>query len=374
MTAVTTKRSMRRKGSVDEMPLISVVMPVHNGERFLAEAIDSVLQQTYAHFELIIVDDGSTDRTGDILAGYASRDDRIIVCRHPKNLGITATRNHGFRIARGSFLAVMDADDISLPHRLERQLRFLQSHPEIGLVGASVRRIDQCGHRGKVATYPSQPAHVAWAMLFFNPVAHPVTMMRRDAVDASAVYSHDYPVAEDYALMLKVSRSARVTNLDEVLLLYRVWTGNISKRPDLEQHAARAVQHAVRALGQEISEAQAHALQGLSRDRYPTVVSEIRDLAQLLMKLGRVYVEQFARDAADRKAIQQDLALRLWQLGALAVPQSVPLTLSLVGSASRLDSLSALSFGSKVTSHMLRRYAPRAAWGANRRDAAIRQE
>jgi hypothetical protein len=373
-----TADKMRRTGSQDDsgdvQPLISVVMPVRNGERFVAEAIDSILEQSHRHLELIVVDDGSTDGTAEILARYASRDDRFVVCRHPSSLGISASRNHGFRVARGAFLAVMDADDISVPHRLERQLQFLRSNPDIGVVGASVQQIDEDGRRGKVVMYPRGPAHVAWAMLFFNPVAHPVTMMRREAVDTSAVYSEDYPVAADYALMLKVSRSVRVTNLEDVLLLYRVWTGNVSKRPDHEHHAARVLQDAVRALGQEISQSQAEALRGLSVDRFPQSASGIRDLAQLLITLGRLYVAEFARDTADAKVIQGDLALRLWQLGALALPQSVPLTLSLVGTASRLDALSALSFGAKATSHVIKRYGSLGSSSGQRRISGTSRE
>src|SRR5687768_9583402 len=160
--------------------LVSVVMPVYNGERFLRDAVDSILLQTYRNFELIVVDDGSSDRTADILDAYEMQDSRVRVHRHERNAGIVAARNQGCRMARGGFIAVMDADDISLPHRLEIQFNYLRSHPEIAAVGGWVRRIDQNGLPGEVQHYPLEPAILAWSMLFFNSVAHPVVMFRSE--------------------------------------------------------------------------------------------------------------------------------------------------------------------------------------------------
>ena len=114
-----------------ESPKISVVMPVLNGEKYLAEAIESILNQTFQDFEFIIVDDGSTDQTPEILRSYANKDSRIQIVTNPINRGIGYSRNRGIALSRGEYIANMDADDLCLPERFEKQVRFLDSHPDI---------------------------------------------------------------------------------------------------------------------------------------------------------------------------------------------------------------------------------------------------
>ena len=120
-------------------PLVSVVMPLYNGERYLAEAIESILSQTFADFEFIIVDDGSTDGSAGIIRDYAARDSRVKVKQLARNSGEAAARNAGIALARGQFVAGMDSDDISLPDRLRAQASFLENNPEVGAVGVHSR-------------------------------------------------------------------------------------------------------------------------------------------------------------------------------------------------------------------------------------------
>src|SRR5262245_39958720 len=115
-------------------PLVSVVMPAYNGERFVVEAVRSILAQTFRDFELIVVDDGSTDRTAELVAAEQSRDPRVVVHRQPSNQGFRIALNAGCALARGELIARMDADDVSLPERFERQVAFLRAHPEVGVV------------------------------------------------------------------------------------------------------------------------------------------------------------------------------------------------------------------------------------------------
>ncbi len=149
MALLTTDTQIRPKESPavarDAAPVVSVLMPTYNGERFLRPAIESILNQTFRDFELIVIDDGSRDQTAEILREFAARDNRILVLTNERNLGIAAATNRGLAAARGEFVALQDHDDISLPHRIQTELEFLHSHPEIALVGSAATLIDENG-------------------------------------------------------------------------------------------------------------------------------------------------------------------------------------------------------------------------------------
>src|SRR5262245_40553428 len=147
-------------------PIVSVVMPVFNGERYLVEAANSIFRQTHPDFEFIIVDDGSTDGTADLLADLRRQDDRVKVITQPHNLGVAAALNAGCQAARGIFVARMDADDVSLPDRFMEQTSFLNRRPDIALVGGAVQLIDQNGRLGRLKSYPTDSALVAWSLNF----------------------------------------------------------------------------------------------------------------------------------------------------------------------------------------------------------------
>src|SRR5947208_11205951 len=153
------------------VPLVSVVMPVYNGERFVVEAVRSILAQTFRDFECIVVDDGSTDRTPELLAIEQTGDPRLVVHRQPSNMGFRMALNTGCALARGEFIARMDADDVSLPTRLERQVAFLRANPRVGAVGSAIQVIDDRGVRSRIKSYPLGSGLAAWSMLFFNSLA-----------------------------------------------------------------------------------------------------------------------------------------------------------------------------------------------------------
>ncbi len=130
----------------EKVPRVSVLMSVYNGERFLRDSVESILGQTFTDFEFLILDDGSTDSTCEILEEYANKDARIVLVRNDRNLGLTRSLNKGLRLVRGEYLARQDADDISLPKRLEMQVKFLDAHPEVGVVGSALEIIDENGN------------------------------------------------------------------------------------------------------------------------------------------------------------------------------------------------------------------------------------
>jgi hypothetical protein len=330
-------------------PAISVVMPVHDGERFLAEAIASILGQTFTSLELIVVDDGSTDGTAAILD--REKDRRLRVHRLGQNQGITRALNDGCRQARGRFIARMDADDVSVPGRLETQVDYLRSHEDVAVVGSWVQRMDEQGVLGSVQRYPTHPALVAWSMAFFNSVAHPTVLMRREALRLEAVYSAEYPRAEDYALFAGLSRTARLANIPEVLLHYRMWSGNASRNAEQEQQAIRVVRDHARALGVVLTDADASGLQGLARDRYPETPAAAAALARVLLELRSAAVERLP--AADAAAlIDGDAAVRLWLLAALAARRSPFVAASIAGRALRLQPASLVTFLGKVAGRL----------------------
>jgi glycosyltransferase involved in cell wall biosynthesis len=205
-------------------PKISVVMSVHNGERYLAEAVQSVLNQTFRDFELIIINDGSTDRTGEILEGFARAHSRIRLISR-ENKGLSYSLNEGVLAARGEWVARMDADDVALPYRFDRQLRWLEkSGADIG--GSSVRVIGTW--RRRVWVYPSDPEEIKARLLFNSAFAHPAIMARRSVLTGH-VYADSSLPSEDYHLWTRLALAGvRMTNCPDVLLNYRLHNSQIS--------------------------------------------------------------------------------------------------------------------------------------------------
>ncbi len=203
-------------------PDISVIISVYNGARYLAQAIDSVLGQVAADFELVIIDDGSTDETPAILARYAARDDRIVLLRNDRNLGIAESRNRALTVARGALIAPMDSDDICLPHRLQRQQQFLRAHPQVGVVGCTYQLIDAEGkplpHAARVPlTHPC----CVWMLLYLNPLAHPSVMMQRAVLEGAGGYRLTHNSQHDLDLWCRIFNRTTFANLPEMLFQYR---------------------------------------------------------------------------------------------------------------------------------------------------------
>ena len=212
-------------------PLISVVLPVYNGEKYLAEAIDSILEQTLTNFELIIIDDGSTDNSLVILKQYKSLDSRIhLVTRENKNL--VTTLNESIDIARGEWIARMDQDDISLPHRFERQIQWLQQS-KADICGSWVQYfggVDRHRWRG----YSSDEA-IKMDMLFKSPFAHPSVIMRTHLVKKLR-YDPSCEKAEDYDLWVRAAQAGwKMANVPEVLLMYRRHDSQITVKSSIIQ-------------------------------------------------------------------------------------------------------------------------------------------
>ena len=200
-------------------PKVSVVMPVYNGEHYVREAIDSVLNQTFKDFELIVINDGSTDGSAQVIESY--RDSRIIFLCNSENTGLANVRNKGLDVASGEYIAWLDCDDISLPRRLEKQVALLDADPRIGLCGTWVRTIG--GSTEDVWKYLTDPEFLRARMLFDDPLATSSVMMRAACVrEPKLRFNLEHPPAEDYELWERISREWKISNIPEILTLYRL--------------------------------------------------------------------------------------------------------------------------------------------------------
>ena len=217
-------------------PLVSVVLPVFNGEAHIGEAVRSVLAQTVTDFELLIIDDGCTDGTARVLSGFPDRRLRIIPLAGHQ--GLVAALNRGMQESRSMFIARMDADDVCLPRRFERQIAFLEAHPDVDICGTWTRH---AGDRRGVRRLPVDTEHIRARMFFGGAMDHPTVMMRRAFAEANGlVYRDDFASAEDLDFLTRAADVGRLANVPEVLLVYRAHPQQVS----VVSAAAQASAHA----------------------------------------------------------------------------------------------------------------------------------
>jgi hypothetical protein len=224
-------------------PSISVAMSVYNGERFLADAIESVLEQTYGDFEFLILDDGSSDASRAIARHYAARDSRIrLIAR--ENRGLVASLNELLDAARAPLVARMDADDICLPERFARQIAFLEAHPDVGVLGTWTEDIDEHGaaYTLEAPDHPSTHTGFLAAIDAGAPLlCHPAAMFRRDLVRSVGGYHSAFRHCEDLDLWLRLASVTEIVSLPERLLRYRHYGQQVSSRHATEQQVNAAV-------------------------------------------------------------------------------------------------------------------------------------
>jgi glycosyltransferase involved in cell wall biosynthesis len=219
-------------------PKVSVAMPVYNCERYVAQAVESILAQTFTDFEFLIVDDGSTDASRAILESYAARDPRIqLVSR--SNTGLLVALNEMLPRARGEYVARMDSDDLALPQRFERQVRYLDEHPECVLVGSRVIVIDPDGDPLTVMRSPLTHEEIDRGFMMGGGqlMYHPSVIFRRQAVLELGGYRPEFDLVEDGDLFLRLAEIGRIVNLAEPLLKYRDHFSKIGRRRSREQTA-----------------------------------------------------------------------------------------------------------------------------------------
>lgn len=231
---------------------IDVVMSVYNAERYLAEAVDSILCQSFRDFRLICVDDGSTDRSADILARFAAEDSRVEVI-HQTNRGVVGAANAGVAACTAPLIARMDADDIAMPDRFAKQLQFLDAHPDVVAVGTGILEIDSTAGPLSVVHYPTTHDEIDKGNLVLRTaIANPTSMIRREALLSVGGYREEFAWVEDLDLWLRLAEIGNLANVPEILLCYRqhaasgTWKGGETRNDRLarllkETYARRAL-------------------------------------------------------------------------------------------------------------------------------------
>jgi glycosyltransferase involved in cell wall biosynthesis len=203
-------------------------MPAYNAEKYIGEAIESILNQTFTDFEFIIIDDCSTDRTWEIIQGYAKKDNRLVILKNEVNSKICKTLNRGILIARGKYIARMDADDWSYRDRLAKQFVFMESNQKVGVSGGSMEVCDAKMKVLGVRKYNLTDQDIRKKLFFYSPFSHPLIILKTEAVKKAGYYNEDLFDAEDYDLYFRIGRYYKFGNLKDVLLKYRTGESQVS--------------------------------------------------------------------------------------------------------------------------------------------------
>lgn len=231
-----------------QYPTVTVLMSAYNSAPFILEAVESILKQTWINFEFIIIDDGSSDNSVDLICSFS--DKRIKLICNDKNIGLTASLNRGINIAQGKYIARMDADDIAEPNRLSSQVNFLEKHPDIGILGSPCLLFDNTATDSYSIYYvPDNDLEIRWTSLLNNPFAHPTVMLRRDILSQYSLnYDETFKTAQDYEFWTRLLNYTQGANLDFPILRYRTGEGitKTKRESQLKNHdfiAYRTIQN-----------------------------------------------------------------------------------------------------------------------------------
>ena len=216
-------------------PKISVIMSAYNADKYLGECVESVLSQTFIDFEFIIVNDYSTDKTSEILNFYSDKDSRVKIINNVKNIGLTKSLNKAFKESRGEYVARMDADDICILERFQKQVDFLESNKDYVLVGSWMIIINEEGEEIDHWDSEVDNEKIKIKLIRYNPLFHPSIMMRSNSLNKVEGYNDDWRYAQDYELYFRLSRLGKFSNLPEYLLKYRFSKKSITASKNTSQ-------------------------------------------------------------------------------------------------------------------------------------------
>lgn len=208
---------------------VSVIMPAYNSEKYIDEAISSVLNQTYKDFILYVINDGSTDKTRERIIKYSKQDPRVILVDNEENKGLIYTLNRGIDLSDSEYILRMDSDDIMMRNKIEKQIRFMDSNSNVKVLGTLSRDFTDFDKKGRVRLLPVTHKKIRTHLLFTSPMVHPSVMMRREIFANDIRYENNYKSAEDYALWSKLIVDNEFANLKEPLLKYRVLESSITR-------------------------------------------------------------------------------------------------------------------------------------------------
>lgn len=265
------------------VPSITVLMPVYNGEKYLREAIDSILQQTFADFELLIINDGSTDKSEEIILSYS--DSRISYVKSEKNIKLIATLNKGIELAQGKYIARMDADDVSLPHRLQIQFDFMEQNSGVAVCGSWFKVL---GDGGKEVKYFSNHDEIMMKMLYQCHLCHPTVIMRKSILENFVVkFDARFLHAEDYEFFTRIGEKFKLANIQEVLLSYRHHEQSVSFQNKQTQEANSLIikKRLFQNFGAVSNEAELNLYRAIAHQEYASTKKYLTNAQQLLEKI-----------------------------------------------------------------------------------------
>lgn len=314
-------------------------MSVYNGEEHLREAVDSVLSQTMENFEFVIVNDGSIDRTVEIVNGF--RDSRIHLINQEHNEGVAFSASHGCKEATGLYIARLDADDICSPDRLAMEVEYLDTHPDIGVVGSWVESIDVDGNPHDVWKTPSLPGVVHWELLFGTCIANPTSMIRRTLMSDLGYYDVTLlSYGEDYDFWARASEVTKLANIEIPLVKRRVWAGSIGSRAaEKQEDVVREVMRSLieRRLDLTLTEDDVVLLRLFVTGQLHNDLGRMKRVSELLPLMHRAYVKRVALTHEERHSLSLDTARKLYALAREARTLSRKASVSIALRGARLD-------------------------------------
>ena len=310
--------------------MISIIFPVHNGEEYLAEAIESVISQTDKNWELLLLDDGSTDNSVELLQSLIkqSADSRVVLHQNPANLGLPATLNIGISHARGKFICRFDADDIMLSKRLEIQRKFLDNNPHIGIVGSAAIAIDSCGETLRRITMPATHSEIVCKEFsgLASAFIHPSIMVRRNLfTEFNFRYDESFKTSQDKKLWFEMLQHTQGANISEPLIKYRKHpdSASIAKRSQQQQNATSVCKMWLEALLQEdVSDAETKAFIDTKPKLGPSDSTAIR----FTLKVLRHVKDKFGIERSSIRKMKARLLMRIARSGSIGLLMKIALT------------------------------------------------
>ena len=291
-------------------PRISVLMSVYNGEKYLTEAIQSILEQSFNDFEFIIVDDGSSDNSQQIINSF--KDKRINLIINNKNIGLTKSLLKGYEYCQGEFIARMDADDISMPQRFKKQIEYFDKHPEVGVLGTNAYAIGDNSKPKYKIKYPENHSLIKWSLIFSNPICHPSVMIRKNVIEKYGFYNDDLysKYIEDYNLWSNFVHHTKFANINVALLKLRIVGQKISIKNHQEQ-INNSVYEAQKNLEFYVNEKiNCKNIEGLWTWKFNSNSDAINSL-ELLIKTYNKFINENVLSEYEVNQIKHDLARRI---------------------------------------------------------------
>jgi len=291
------------------MPEVSVVMPVYNGEKYLREAIESILNQTFKDFEFLIIDDCSEDRSIEIIKSY--HDKRIKLLKNNQHLGISRSCNKGIESAKGKYIARMDCDDISLPERLKKQVLFMEKNPHIA---ACSTWVEVFGKEKDIWKFPLDPEEIKCYLLFCSSLTHPGAIIRRYIfTEERILYDHTFDDSEDHELWVRIAEKFPMANLGEILIKYRKHDTQVSTGRKEEQilKTEKILKKLLLNMGINPTEKEFNIHSNIGRWNFENSMTFLDDAEAWLIK---IYMENKKKNIYEEKALKKLLAFWWWNM------------------------------------------------------------